>query len=110
MDHVEEFGDTLHLIHNDCHPLGRAQDKLAESLRPRAHLAIYVWVEQVDKKRLRKHVSEPGRLACATWSKQKEALLGNRKKPPLKFHFAPQSGSKNSRMRFITGYVKPEDL
>jgi hypothetical protein len=64
MDHVQEFRDALHLIHDDRGLLGRSQHELTESLRASAHLAVDVWLQQIDKEGLRKQVPQPGRLTC----------------------------------------------
>jgi hypothetical protein len=63
MDHVQEFRDALHLIHDHRFLLGRSQHELSESLRSSAHLAIDVRLQQIDNEGLRKQVSQPGRLA-----------------------------------------------
>ena len=69
MDHVQEFRNALHLIYDDRGLLGRSQHEITESLRASAHLAVDVWLQQINKERFRKQVPQPGRLACTTRSK-----------------------------------------
>src|SRR5712691_1189646 len=110
MDHVQEFRDALHRLHDDRGLLGRPQHELTESLRASAHLAVDVWLQQIDKEGLRKQVPQPGRLTCAARSEYEEAVLGDGQKSPVKFHFAPQSGNSDSRMRSLAGNVKSTEL
>jgi hypothetical protein len=60
MDDVEEFRDALDLIHNDYFTLGRSQHEFPESLRSSMHLAVDVWLQQIDEEGLGKQVPKPG--------------------------------------------------
>jgi len=98
VDHVEEFGDPLHLVDHDRRPLAVSEDELGEPFGAGAHLAEDLRLKEVDDQRVALGVPDPARLAGAARPEEEEALFRSTEESSLIFQIAFHFGIVNTEI------------
>lgn len=91
MNDVQEFRDSLDLVHHDIRSLS-AQHELAEAFRSCGQFPVEVGPQEVHEVGVRQAFPEPTRFSRATRAEEEEAALRERNESRYKCHNESPNG------------------